>query len=277
MANKLWNTGLSEIGNLVAPGQIDQNWTVWPPGVPPPPVKLTEKPKSGDPAFVLSDQRSQPTGPYFLTTDSQWIWANADGAVDLENPNGSYVFQCPFDIESDPNSDINWVEIVGTWGTDNYGRFRIDRTDLPAGSGGGDISLPSGGVVTNYRTKHSFSLMLLQLEVGWHTLEVVVTNEGAPDSKTNPAALNISGLQIRLNQQGNESPFEVAIDPMALVLQGKWYDIYLNAKYQGDPPFDAISRALGKMSPADRRAVLTRATQLATFATEVKKVASAEV
>ena len=163
----------------------------------------------------------------------------------------------------------------GTWGADNYGHFRIDRTDLLAGSGGGDISLPRGQVVSNYSAKHVFSIAL-QLKVGWHTLEVVVANEGdETDQAINPAALNISGLEIRLNQHKPSLP--VAIDPVALVLQGKWYDMWVNLHHPNDPAFVAISHVLEEMSPADRQAVLTRATQLATFATEVKKAASAKV
>ena len=119
MDNKLWNTGLSETGNLVPTGQKDQNWTVWTPGIQLPPVKPTEEPQPGDPAFVLSNQRNDKTDPYFLTpyfltTDSQWIWANADGAVDPNDPNGDYVFQCPFHIKTDRK--LNWVEIGGDLG-----------------------------------------------------------------------------------------------------------------------------------------------------------------
>jgi len=70
---------------------------------------------------------------------------------------------------------------------------------------------------------------------------------------------------------------EAAIDPVALVLSGKWLDIYYLQHHPNDPPFATISEILREASPAERQTVITRATQLATFAAEAQKAVSAKV
>ena len=70
--------------------------------------------------------------------------------------------------------------------------------------------------------------------------------------------------------------FEAAIDPVALVLSGKWLDIY-NLQHHPHEQFSAIAGALREASPAEREAVLTRANHLATFAAGVTKAVKATV
>jgi hypothetical protein len=70
---------------------------------------------------------------------------------------------------------------------------------------------------------------------------------------------------------------ETAIDPVALVLSGKWLDIYYLQHDPNEPPFATISKILREASPAERQTVVTRATQLATFAAETQKAVSAKV
>jgi hypothetical protein len=70
---------------------------------------------------------------------------------------------------------------------------------------------------------------------------------------------------------------EAAIDPVGLVLSGKWLDIYYLKQHPDDSPFATISKILRDASPAERQAVTARATQLATFAAETQKAISAKV
>jgi hypothetical protein len=127
-----------------------------------------------------------------------WVWADPSGIGD---PSAPYVFQTRFYLEVDLSR--HWVEIKGKWGADNFGQLTIDGAALPPGSGSGEISLPSGDVATNYTQPHDFSISQahaisqsqLQLKVGWHTLEVSVSNEG-PAGVQNPAGLNMSALNM---------------------------------------------------------------------------------
>jgi hypothetical protein len=124
------------------------------------------------------------------------------------------VFQTSFNIEAD--MPHNWVEIVGAWGADNFGHLTIDRIALPSMSHGAEISLPSSNLATNCSLPPAFpypqpthDLSRLQLNAGWHTLEAWVANEGPVDKNNpsaNPAALNINGLQLSVNQDAPTPP-----------------------------------------------------------------------
>jgi hypothetical protein len=194
MRNKLWNTGVDDQGIPLAPKNVDPHWElIQGPGV---------TPSNPQKVYVLGNQKA---GNYFATPDSMWIWANPSGKGDTTQV---YIFQTKFYIEVDFSQ--YWFQINGKWGTDNFGQFTIDRLPLPPGSGGGVISLPPGNVVANYQQTHNFSisqahpfsLSHLHLNEGWHTLEVLVYNEGAAgddDPNVNPAGLNLSALSIDLH------------------------------------------------------------------------------
>ena len=69
--------------------------------------------------------------------------------------------------------------------------------------------------------------------------------------------------------------FEAAIDPAALVLHGKWLDIYYQIHHPNEPPSATISKVLREAPAAEREVVLARAGQLAAFAAEAQKAAGA--
>jgi hypothetical protein len=186
--NKLWNTGVEDNGTLLPLGAADRHWRVIQgPGIVNPQY-----------AYVLTDQKS---GIYFPTQDSRWIWANALGQGD---PASAYVFQTEFYIELDLAK--YWIQINGNWAADNFGQLTIDGVPLPPGSASGAISLPPGAPIENYNQLHPFSITQahprstshLRLNIGWHTLQVWVYNEG-PETPDNPAALNLSALTITSN------------------------------------------------------------------------------
>jgi len=277
MANLIWNTGVNDNGSLLNDGQKDRHWTVIAgPGISTPKFQYLDKePYPGSPAFVLSDQRG---GTYFERGDSKWIWVNPLGE-DTNAPDQYFIFQTTFQKPAD-----TWVEIVGNWSADNYGYMRIDRTALPANSTSGTVTLPTGAVLSNYNDGHDFSISeahpesqsLLQLEPGWHTFEVAVANAGTGSPLVNPAALNISGLKVNFSSTFPHST-KVAIDPMKLVLYGKWYDIWTQAHHPDEPLQTTLSQVLREMSGAERKAVVNRASSLATFANEVEKAVGARV
>jgi hypothetical protein len=187
-SNKLWNTGVDNQGTPLPGKSVDPHWRLYRgPGITNP-----------QPVYVLADQKA---GTYFTTSDSKWIWADPSGRGD---PSSAYVFQTEFYIEVDLANF--WFQIAGKWGADNFGQFTIDLVPLPPGSGNGEVTLPPGNITANYTRAHDFSisqahfgsLSHLHLNVGWHTLEVWIYNEGPP-SAANPAGLNVSALGIAIH------------------------------------------------------------------------------
>ena len=182
--NKVWNTGVDDTGARVALGHRDPHWMV----VQGPGILNPQR------AVVLQDQRA---GTYFPPMDSMWVWANGTGDAD---PSAPFIFEMDFYLELDLAQ--NWFEIKGAWCADNFGHFAIDNAPLPAGSGSG-TSLPAGNVSANYKQPHDFSIKQahllstshLVLKVGWHKLQVLISNEG-PESNDNPAGFNISAIQF---------------------------------------------------------------------------------
>ncbi|OAF05846.1 hypothetical protein AYJ54_02900 [Bradyrhizobium centrolobii] len=196
VSNKIWNTGVNENGKQLVPNNlnppVDPHWLVIQgPGI--------TNPQN---VYVLTDQKA---GNYFGTPDSRWVWADASGKGDTS---AVYVFQTRFYVEVDLSQ--HWIQINGKWSADNFGQFTIDKNPLPPGSGDGAIFLPAGNIVSNYQQPHDFSisqahflsLSRLRLNVGWHTLEVWVHNEGAlgdDDPMVNPAGFNLSAMSIEIH------------------------------------------------------------------------------
>jgi hypothetical protein len=182
MANRIFNTGVDDSGQLLPPGSVDPHWAlIQGPGV-----------TGHQNVFVLPTPPNPiPTG-YFASTDSGWVWSDKAGFAQVDQP---YVFRQKFDLDFDL---VNlFAQISARWGADNYGHITINGMS-PAWSG--EISLPPGEVFDNFARPHDVTIsnhFQLVFHLGSNHLDLVVFNEGVT-SKTNPSAFNVSGAGITL-------------------------------------------------------------------------------
>jgi len=150
----VFNTGVTSTGSLLPLGAVDPNWTIVSgPGV-----------TSPAPAYVLTSQRN-PLGTYYTTTDSQWIWANANGVAGTNSP---YTFQLQFDLT---NFDPNTFVVSGAWGVDNLGS--IELNGAPA-IGSGALTLTNS---SNFTSPNLFTITG-GFHSGINTLDIQVTDLG---------------------------------------------------------------------------------------------------
>jgi hypothetical protein len=70
--------------------------------------------------------------------------------------------------------------------------------------------------------------------------------------------------------------FFAAIDPMALVLHGRAYLIWVEKNHPHVPKVAEIREAVSSLSPEERKATLGRAKALADFAKNVQEAISAK-
>ncbi len=150
----VFNTGVTSTGSLLPLGAVDPNWTIISgPGV-----------TSPAPAYVLTSQRN-PLGTYYTTTDSQWIWANANGVAGTNSP---YTFQLQFDLtDFTPNS----VVVSGAWGVDNVGSIELNGAPE---IGTGALTLTSS---TNFTSPNLFTITR-GFHSGLNTLDIQATDLG---------------------------------------------------------------------------------------------------
>jgi hypothetical protein len=160
----IYNTGVTDAGAKLAVGSNDTHWVLVPSNdaVPPPPVVVTNQ---------------HPSGQYFTSADSMWIWANAGGVAVVGKP---YTYRLEFDLTGfDPGT----ASISGAWGVDNSGKITLNGA-APVGTGTFALDTNS---FANFNTAYGFSITG-GFTAGVNRLEVQVTDAG------NPAAFNVGGL-----------------------------------------------------------------------------------
>ncbi len=166
-AVSVFNTGVDASGSKLGAGAVDPHWQVVAgPGV-----------TSPSDAFVVSNQH--PSGQYFSTPDSNWIWAAASGAAVVGSP---YTFRFSFDLTG---LDASSAQLTGAWGVDNFGQILLNGL-APIGTGVFSFATVA---YENFNLLHNFSITGGFLP-GINTFEVQVTDGG------NPAAFNVSNLAI---------------------------------------------------------------------------------
>lgn len=169
----LFNTGVDAAGNRLAVGSTDPHW------------QLVAGPGVTDPtaAFVVNNQH--PSGQYFETTDSMWIWVEADGRV---SPGGPYTFRLQFDLTGlDPET----AALDGFWGIDDTdGRITLNGA-VPVGTG---LELLRTRF-SNFNIEHPFSIMG-GFVAGLNSLEITASDV------SDPGALNVTRLVGRADAVG---------------------------------------------------------------------------
>lgn len=162
----LFNTGVDGNGNPLAPGASDPHWQ----------LIAGEGVTAPVPAVVVSEQH--PSGQYFETTDSMWIWTDASG----NGANTPYTFRLSFDLTGfDPGS----VSISGFWGIDDTDGAIMLNGAAPEGSG---LTLTPTSF-DNFNIQHPFSI------TGGFVAGINFLDITARDV-SNPGALNVTGLSV---------------------------------------------------------------------------------
>jgi hypothetical protein len=65
----------------------------------------------------------------------------------------------------------------------------------------------------------------------------------------------------------------VAIDPIALILPGKWYLIWLEIHHPRQPVTESLGKLFARMKPDDRSEVLQNARRLSSYCEVVEEAA----
>ncbi|OFX19367.1 MAG: hypothetical protein A2V77_19235 [Anaeromyxobacter sp. RBG_16_69_14] len=172
---RIWNTGVDANGAPLPVGSADPQWQlVAGPGVTTPRA-----------AIVLSNQHPG-GGHYYSSSDSRWIWSNADGSATASAP---YTFRLRFDLTGfDPTT----VRITGAWGVDNSGQMTLNGS-TPTGTG--TFSL-AGAVADSFDAEHAFTISE-GFVAGVNSLEIQVTNAGdSYPGEINPAGVDVTELTI---------------------------------------------------------------------------------
>jgi hypothetical protein len=168
----LHNTGVDTADVPLSGGKSDPHWFVVSG------LGIT----SPIPAFVVTNQH--PSGRYFATTDSSWIWAKADGSGSTNEP---YTFRLSFDLTG---IDYTKVQITGSWGADNTGKILLNNkliAQMPQTQWSGEVELTGTTNINNYQNRHQFSITSGFIS-GMNTLDFQVTDA------SNPGGLNVTGL-----------------------------------------------------------------------------------
>lgn len=142
----LYSTGLKADGTVQVAAGADAHYTVV---------------STGNAAEV----RSPLPGSYFPNdSDSQWIWARADGTP----VNTTLTFRTTFDLTG---FDAATAVINGLWGTDNTG------LDILLNGVSTGISLP-GSSISNFQVLHAFTISSGFI-AGVNTLDFVIQDVGS--------------------------------------------------------------------------------------------------
>lgn len=160
-----FDTGVDASGTKLAPGSTDPHWQlVAGPGV-----------TSPSQAVVVTNQH--PSGQYYSTPDSAWIWGTASGAAVV---GATYTFELQIDLTGlDPGT----ATLSGSWGADNFGDILFNGA-APIGTGTFALT---GSPLTNFDEGHAFTITG-GFVAGINTLDVQVVDAG------NPGGLDVFGL-----------------------------------------------------------------------------------
>lgn len=177
----VFNTGVAATGLPLAAGASDPHWTtISGPGI------------TGPVNAVVVNAQS-PLGSYFGTSDSRWIWFDANSGYDV-GLNQPYTFRLSFDLTGfDPAT----ASLRGAWGADNLASLLLNG-QAPVGTG--SFSSSGFGSAASFDITGGF-------HSGINTLDVVATNVGAW------GAFNMTSLV------GNAAPVP-EVSSMALFLAG---------------------------------------------------------
>jgi hypothetical protein len=162
----VFNTGVDQHGVVLAPDSSDPHW------------QIIAGPAIGGPQAALVVEDQDPSGLYFQTTDSAWIWVRADGSGAV---GAAYTLRLQFTL----NTVSATTRLSGGWGCDNHGLIQLNG-QTPLGTG--VLSL-TGGAYSNFGVVHFFTLAA-PFVVGSNTLDVLVTDDG------NPGGLNVTKLKL---------------------------------------------------------------------------------